>query len=105
MIEIEAETEEFDFVGSSLCLDFTNTVSNYGNVHMGGKLAGYADLVRWGRAAGVLSPEQTPRLLEEATRHPEETSNVHRRALALRDAVHWIFAAIAGGGRPESSGL
>lgn len=105
MIEIEAETQGFSFVGRSLCLDFTNTVSGFGTSQPGEKLPDYAHLVQWGREAGVLSGDQARRLFDAASSHGAETAQVHRSALALRDAIHWIFSSIADGGRPERNHL
>src|SRR5947209_13668400 len=87
MIEIEVETENFSFVGGRLCLDFTNTVSTYRTEHHGERLHGYADLVQWGREAGVLTGEQAHRLLETASRRAEESTRVFDRARALREAI------------------
>jgi predicted RNA-binding Zn ribbon-like protein len=105
MIELEVETENFSFVGGWLCLDFANTVSTYGTERSGERLHGYADLVQWGREAGVLAGEQARRLLETASRRPAESAPVFDRALALRESIHWIFSSIAVEGRPENSDL
>src|SRR5919201_6397710 len=105
MIETEAGPEKYSFVGGWLCLDFTNTVSSYGDGYPNERFEAYADVIEWGRKASVLSSEQARSLLEAAERRPEEAAGVFQRALALREAIHWIFSAISDDTRPSSADL
>ena len=105
MIETEAGPEKYSFVGGWLCLDFTNTVSSYGNGYPNERFEGYADVVEWGRKASVLSDGQARGLLEAADRRPEEAASVFQRALALREAIHWIFSSISDDTSPGSADL
>src|SRR5437899_9221252 len=100
MIEIEAGPERFSFVGGWLCLDFTNTVSSYGGGYPNERFEGYADVVEWGRKAGVLSSDEARGLLGAAARRPEEAAGVFLRALALREGIHWIFSSASDGTSP-----
>src|SRR6476469_2317558 len=105
MIETEAGPEKFSFVGGWLCLDFTNTVSTYGDGYPNERFGGFEDVVEWGREADVLSADQARRLLEAASRRPEEAARMHERALALREAIHWIFSSVSDGTSPKSADL
>src|SRR4051812_50198358 len=101
MIEIEAETSRFEFIGGWLSLDFTNTISMYVGGRTGERYHSYEDLVQWGLEAGVLSREQARGLLERARIEPEEAERVQARGLALREAIHWIFSAVADDRQPD----
>ena len=52
----------FEFSGGELCLDFANTVSDRPTPEPKERILGYADLVVWGRQAGVLAPKAAARL-------------------------------------------
>src|SRR5437762_1188305 len=107
MVEIETNenTGTFSFVGGELCLDFTNTMSEYKPTPREDKLADYADLVSWGREAGVLADNEAQELLSEAERRPSEASNTFREARELRDAIHNIFSTLAIDASPQAADL
>ncbi len=85
----------FEYIGGDLSTDFTNTRSGRyegsGHEH----LQTYADLVEFSRQAGVLRPSGAKRLIAEAESRPEKAMQIHRRSVALREAVWRAFARIA----------
>ena len=54
------EIYNFEFVGGRLCLDFTNTVSNYDADRGNERFKSYPALVAWGDVVGAVSPYSTP---------------------------------------------
>ena len=90
----------FEFIGGDLSTDFTNTKS--------GRLEGtghdhvqtYADVVEFVRLAGLLKPADARRLIGEAARHPEKATQIHRRAVALREASFRAFERVIQGKVP-----
>jgi predicted RNA-binding Zn ribbon-like protein len=87
----------FKFTGGHLCLDFVNTLRHRLSDRPAELLATYADLVSWGRAAGVLEAGEVGSLMREASHRPREAQAVLERAVALREVIHRIFDATVGG--------
>lgn len=85
----------FEYIGGDLSADFTNTRSGRyqgpGHEH----IQTYADLVEFARQAGVLRPSEAKRLIAEAESRPEKATQIHRRGVALREAIWRGFARIA----------
>lgn len=88
-----------------LCLDFANTIDWRTSDHPDESIKGYADLVNWGRGAGLVSDHQARQLLREAARHADEASAVVEQARLIRGAIYRVFSAIAAGGRPKKSDI
>ncbi len=86
--------EPFDFVSNRLCLDFSNTLHDRGTSTPRDHFSTYSDLVRWSQAAGILLPEETQILLEEAVHYPVEATLVLQEAIVLRETMYRIFSAI-----------
>lgn len=96
MAEAGKQESAFELVGGRLCLDFVNTLN--GSRETGEteeKLLGYADLVSWGRQAGILAEREARALLKEAARAPAKGTKAVARSVALREAIYGIFSAIA----------
>jgi predicted RNA-binding Zn ribbon-like protein len=95
----------FEFIGGDLSTDFTNTKSGRyespGHEHV----QTYADLVEFARQAGVLRPAGAKTLIAEAERRPERATQIHRRAVALREAIWRAFARIAQGRQPSEDDI
>src|SRR5687768_7534748 len=90
----------FEFIGGDLATDFTNTRS--GRLESPGHdhVQTYADVVEFVRLAGLLKPADARRLVGEAARHPEKAAQIHRRAVALREATFRAFERIIRGKDP-----
>jgi predicted RNA-binding Zn ribbon-like protein len=97
-----------ELYGNRACLDFANTVEPR-RADPGGDrreyLRGYADLVRWARHAGVLAEREAEDLLAAADERPEQAGAAFARAIALREAIYRVFAAIADGHEPGAADL
>jgi predicted RNA-binding Zn ribbon-like protein len=97
-----------DFIGGLICLDFANTVgprrSRPGQASVD-HLAGPADLIAWCERAGTIGANRARLLLRRAERHPAEAAATLNRAVALREAIHAVFAAIADGEDPPAEAL
>lgn len=85
----------FHLDAGALAADFTNTLSGSRERPGAEHLASYADLVEFTRQSGVISAGVAKLLLAEAQRRPEKATQVHRRAIALREAAWRVFDRIA----------
>jgi predicted RNA-binding Zn ribbon-like protein len=92
-------------LGGRLCLDFANTADWHASDQPEERLTSYAEFVSWSRQAGVLTENQARRLLRQAADRPEEARVVMNRAIALREAIYEIFAAVAHGRSPAATDL
>lgn len=81
--------------GGWLCLDFANTVDYDNAPGEEDYLISYLMLARWAQYVGILTGEQTERLLRMAEAAPAEAAVVLQRARVLREAITTIFSAIA----------
>jgi predicted RNA-binding Zn ribbon-like protein len=91
--------------GDWLCLDFANSVDDRTGDHPRDTLTGYADLVRWGWHASMLTDDERDRLLVTAEARQDEAAAVCARAIELRETIYRVFAAIAEGTEPASADL
>ncbi|MFN2433369.1 MAG: ABATE domain-containing protein [Gemmatimonadota bacterium] len=94
----------FEWIGGELCLDFINTVTwrREGTIERD-RLASAADIVEWGREAGIVKhPEE---LLERVEHSPERGAGLVQRTHELRRAVHAVFGALARGAPTPPDGL
>ena len=92
-------------LGGALCLDFANTVDYRGTDLARELLESYADLVLWSQHVELLADGQAESLLNRAQHSPLEAEGVLERALALRETICRLFAAIAGGRAPGAEDL
>lgn len=97
--------ETFRCPGGALCLDFCNTGQGMRNRHGSEWLADFGDLLDWLEAAGALGAEQGGRLKRAAQAAPEAAARLWRRALELRESLHRLFEACAGGHAPAREDL
>ncbi len=99
----DIQERRFEFRGGVPCLDFVNTVGWRLTDRPSEYIRSYEDLLTWGRQAGLLTPEETEGLSQQATLDPEGAQETLSRALALREAIHRaITAAISGEPQDES---
>jgi predicted RNA-binding Zn ribbon-like protein len=91
---------DYEFLGGSLALDFTNTVHNHGMSDPGEDLTTAADLVEWAAQAGLLRDAETRKL---GRVHADQAR--FRRALALRELLYEIFSRAANGKKPQPQAL
>ena len=90
----------FEYIGGDISTDFTNTKSGRlespGHEHV----QTYADVVEFARLGGLLKPADAKRLIAEAESRPEKATQIHRRAVALREAAFRAFERIIQGKDP-----
>ena len=96
MVQLRPDEHIFEFKGGRLCLDFANTVGGR-RAHPTEFLNRYADLVAWGRQAGVLSDGEARRLMRLAAQRPADAARTLADAIALREALYRVFSSAAGG--------
>jgi predicted RNA-binding Zn ribbon-like protein len=85
----ENSIERFAFLGGALCLDFVNTAFRENGAPIWDALEGSRDVVAWGVAARLLAPA------EAADAH--DAGAAFTAAIALREQVYRVFAALAAG--------
>jgi predicted RNA-binding Zn ribbon-like protein len=74
-----------------LCLDFVNTVAWRKSEAPEERLGSAFALLDWCVAAGTLEPDYGAALRARWEERPREAVAFYRRALALREAIYWIF--------------
>jgi predicted RNA-binding Zn ribbon-like protein len=87
----------FDLDSGALCLDFANTADWHASENPQERLNGYADLIAWGKAAGILPGEWLDKLSQLAARQPKKAAHAYARAIELREAIYRIFSNLATG--------
>jgi predicted RNA-binding Zn ribbon-like protein len=92
-------------LGGRTSLDFANTADWHASEQPVEFLTNYAELVAWGVHMGILNNPQAEHLLEKASHRPAEAGAVLDRAVALREAIYRLFAAISAGHLPGGSDL
>lgn len=69
------------------------------------QLPRYADLVAFAHQDGALAPAAAKRLHALAERRPQQATQIHRRAVALRESIWRAFDRIAHGREPDAEDL
>ncbi len=87
-------TPSFELTGGRLCLDFANTVDDRPTDHPKDRLKGYEALVAFGLQAGILSNAEVRELASASRRYPRKGARIFREAMALRETIFRIFAAV-----------
>ncbi len=86
---------QFDLTGGNLALDLANTVSRRDDPERRrDHLESYSDLISFATQDKVLSARQASQLRQEILRNEAEAARVHRKAVALREAVYRAFLAL-----------
>ncbi len=91
---------KFSFLANNLALDFANTLDWRLGDRLADRLQCYADLVAWGRDAGLLDEGAARGLVEEAAGQPDAARRVLEEARRLREAILGIFDAVIAGLEP-----
>lgn len=94
-----------DLLGGKLCLDFANTVDPRTGYHPHEYLTDYPDLVQWSQHTGIFTKEEGQSLLRKAVHYSTETAATFERAIALRETIYRVFAAIAQKTNPQEADL
>lgn len=94
----------FELDGESVALDFANTWEDR-STSASDKLGGYADLVTFAAAAGIVDPPQAEALAARGRDRPAAAAKAMAAAVALREALYRIFSGLAAGSGPEAPDL
>lgn len=78
-------------VGGALCLDFVNTVDPRYAPERTEFLLDYEALLTWALGANLVESAHAEMLAAVASSRPSSAQTVHRRAIALREAIFEIF--------------
>ncbi len=97
-----SEAEKHHLIGNALCLDFANTLYGHNGTPLHEYLYSYRDLVVWSRRAGILDARHAEKLIHLGERQPDQARCVFQQAIALRETIFRIFAALANGRAPKS---
>jgi predicted RNA-binding Zn ribbon-like protein len=93
-------------LGGRTCLDFANTVENRNSPSDAlDLLQTYSDFIRWCERTGVVSRDQAEALLAVAAREKSAAMQALADALELREIIHRIFSARAGGRDPSDEDM
>ncbi|MGH7680434.1 MAG: CGNR zinc finger domain-containing protein [Candidatus Eiseniibacteriota bacterium] len=91
--------------GGTLALDFANTLDWRLRKRPIELLKGYADLLRFARSAGVLSPAEARELRRWAEAHPVPAGRALAEAARVREAIGAVLQAIVDGRKPALAPL
>jgi predicted RNA-binding Zn ribbon-like protein len=100
---IVSEARKQHLIGNALCLDFANTLYGHTGTPIHEYLYGYHDLVIWSHKVGILTASDAEKLVRAAARRPNDALAVFHRAIALRETIYRVFAALAQGQSPGSA--
>jgi predicted RNA-binding Zn ribbon-like protein len=92
-------------IGGHLALDFANTAGWHASAERLEHLSDYGELVVWAEHAGALADSETAALVREGKRHPERAGRALEHAVAVREAIYRIFAAISQSRSPAPGDL
>ena len=97
----QGSARKFQFIGGELCLDFTNTVGGRRGATAREYLNSYGDFVSWCRQAGLLDDSGVEALARGAARRPRDSATALSRAIALRETLYRVFAALVLKAQPK----
>lgn len=105
MAKKERSASNLELIGGALCLDFANTVSTRIEAERREYLTNYRELVAWSQHTQLLAMDDAQSLLHAAAHHPDGAAAVLARAIALRETLYRVFAAVAHAREPQDSDL
>lgn len=85
------------FIGGRICLDFANTVHNFGSANPEDDLLDYAAFISWAYQAGVLTQSETSERLRNAKVHPAQARAAISQIRNLRDSIFRTFSSASTG--------
>lgn len=97
-------TAELDLVGGSLPLDLANTInSRVAPEH--DYIDSHSNLAAWLERASVVTAPQKKALIAQGHLDEAGAADTVRAAMALREAIHMVFASLARGEDPPDDAL
>ena len=100
-------SEQFALRGGHLALDFANTVGWHAREEgeQDEYLTSYGRVLDWARQIGALSPARAEQLAAIGAARPDGAERALAAAIALREAIFHLFAAVAAGHPLPASSL
>lgn len=92
---------ELPLVGGALCLDLINTTGARDSDAPRERLLTYADLLVWGRRAGIASQSRADYLRKRIAKEPREAEAAVARVRELREQLYAVFRPLADGAEPS----
>jgi predicted RNA-binding Zn ribbon-like protein len=92
---------ELPLIGGALCLDLLNTTGARQSASPRERLLTYADLLVWGRRAGILEGSRANRLGERMVKEPLAAYAALERTRELREQLYAVFRPVADGTDPS----
>jgi predicted RNA-binding Zn ribbon-like protein len=105
IVEMGIRPVAADLVGGRLCLDFVNTVHNYGSGTLRDDISSYSDLVAWSRRADLLDEAEGRLVGREALQRPAEARAAITRMKEFREGLYSLFVAIVEDRPPSRNDL
>jgi predicted RNA-binding Zn ribbon-like protein len=95
----------FELLGGALCLDFANTIHEYGAVDPREELQNFQDLISFEQQAGAITEKEAATFSSRASNSPQMANKTLAAAKEFRRSLYRTFSAIAKGKDPSSSDL
>ncbi len=92
-------------IADDLALDFANTESGRGFPSHENHLRAAEHVAQWLKHAKALPPEDADWLADQVSARPDLAADLMTKALALREAIHDIGAALGGRAKPPAASL
>jgi predicted RNA-binding Zn ribbon-like protein len=97
--------QQFELLGGLVCLDFVNTIHEYGAVDPREELHNFEDLVAFADQSGAITRRQAAELSKKATSDRVSATRTLAAARDCRLALYRLFAAIVDKKRVPSEDL
>lgn len=97
--------KKFELLGGALCLDFANTIHEYGAADPREELDNFEDLISFGHQAEAITEKEAAMLSSRATNNPQMANKTLTAAKEFRRSLYRSFSAIAKGKDPSNSDL
>src|SRR5271157_1718650 len=98
--DLPSRAGSLDLIGDDLALDFANTESGRGFPSHENHLREARDVAQWLKHAKALSAEDADWLSRQVSKQAETAADLMTQAIALREAIHDVGAALGRRARP-----
>jgi predicted RNA-binding Zn ribbon-like protein len=96
---------QFELLGGVLCLDFVNTIHEYGAADPREELNRFDDLVAFTHQSGGITQRQATELYKKAASDPVSSAKTLASARKFRHALYRLFSAVVNKKRPSAADL
>lgn len=97
--------KKFELLGGALCLDFANTIHEYGAADPREELHNFQDLISFGHQTEAITEKEAAMLSSRAANNPQMANKTLTAAKEFRRSLYRSFSAIAKGKHPSNSDL